>query len=482
MANTSSTNMDKSYAQWSFIQRRAPIWLLVYVSILHGLMLLYDVAHPARFLNADRANERWDATQTFLSIHANKTELIHYFVSHGIIGDYFFQTLFYRLGGQYTVILAQICLLIMSVVALYRLTAMLTHSAHAGLATALLYVHLPQSLVFPHVLSSEAIFDPLVIMSFYFAIRSCIAKNQRWHKLIMSALLLGLATVVRPITALWPCVFVVLFLLSGIRAKQSVMYFILALLPLICWMTFIWSQTGIFSMGSSSHDLGHNLYHRVKVIISFMPEKKQKEASRDFLSVPSGHERATMSITRYLHFGIEYPRAFFAHLATDGIVYLGKSGIEKLTVDYFRIIDSTKRRILTDPNTGWRQWVESMGLFPAMGRLLTNYPILMFFSILGVILMVGIWFLSAVGTWYEITLFDRRSIVAENLCLLIISLFPLYVFATSQVTTIMQSRHRAPAEFSLCIMSVLGWKALRAKYAKIYADRSHNSAPLQKDI
>jgi hypothetical protein len=49
---------------------------------------------------------------------------------------------------------------------------------------------------------------------------------------------------------------------------------------------------------------------------------------------------------------------------------------------------------------------------------------------------------------------------------LLLTLFVLYVAATAQLVDRAQSRHRAPAEFALCLLAAAGWAALRARRQK----------------
>ena len=49
---------------------------------------------------------------------------------------------------------------------------------------------------------------------------------------------------------------------------------------------------------------------------------------------------------------------------------------------------------------------------------------------------------------------------------LLLTLFVLYVAATAQVVDAAQSRHRAPAEFALCLLAVAGWRALQSRKDK----------------
>ena len=43
---------------------------------------------------------------------------------------------------------------------------------------------------------------------------------------------------------------------------------------------------------------------------------------------------------------------------------------------------------------------------------------------------------------------------------LLLAAFVVYIFATAQAVDAAQSRHRAPAEFALCVLAVAGWAAL----------------------
>ena len=83
----------------------------------------------------------------------------------------------------------------------------------------------------------------------------------------MSALMLGLATLIRPITMLWPIIVVlsaVFFSLGNFRRGLMIQYLGVSTLPLIIWMSFLYVATGQFSMGSSGHDIPHNLYNRFR--------------------------------------------------------------------------------------------------------------------------------------------------------------------------------------------------------------------------
>src|SRR5437868_2424706 len=72
---------------------------------LHAAMFVYDLAHPDRFLNADRAGERIQVVEGFARA-VRSGDLLAYLTSHGIVGDWLPQALLYAAGGQYFVIAA----------------------------------------------------------------------------------------------------------------------------------------------------------------------------------------------------------------------------------------------------------------------------------------------------------------------------------------------------------------------------------------
>ncbi|TMG78637.1 MAG: hypothetical protein E6H77_05990 [Betaproteobacteria bacterium] len=135
---------------------------------LHAAMFVYDLAHPGRFVNADRAGERIQVVAGFGEAMQSGDPLA-YLTSHGIVGDWLPQALLYAAGGQYFVIAAQVLLALASVLWVHEIGLRLGLRENAAQGAALLYALLPHTLVFPHQLASEAISVPLVILGFRLA-------------------------------------------------------------------------------------------------------------------------------------------------------------------------------------------------------------------------------------------------------------------------------------------------------------------------
>jgi hypothetical protein len=402
----------------------AAVRLVAPLAALHVAMFFFDLLHPERFLSADRAGERLGVIQGL----AQSNDLSAYLAAHGIVGDWLPHALLYLAGGQPLVVAVQIVLALLSALWVMQLGRRLGLDERAAGGAALLYALLPHSLVYPHQLATEAIFVPLVILSFRLAMGAG------------SGLALGLATLIRPITLLWP------FIHSLLRPGRGKAYLALALAPLLLWMSFIFFATGEFSMGRSGHDLGNNLYFRLQRMAADVPEA-QRPPERG-----AGETKATLG--EYVAFVVAHPAVTAKYAARDFAVLGFKSGIERVVLDYLNLYPEARGE-LQAADGGWRSQVDRGGV-QAILELVRKQPALVGSAALGAVGFTVLMLLALYGAL-------RWVRTAERLALVV---FVLYIFATSQVVDAAQSRLRAPAEFALCILAVAGWLALRQRGEK----------------
>ena len=405
--------------------------LVAPLAALHGAMLLYDLQHPQRFLNADRAGERIEVIRGFAAA-LRSGDTLAYSVGHGIVGDWLPQALLYILGGQYLVIAAQVILALASVLWVREIGLRVGLRESSANAAALVYALLPHTLVFPHQLATEAIFVPLVVLAFRLSISAA------------GGAALGFATLVRPITVVWPMVAAVVQRAPNARRTVFVAW---ALAPLLAWMALVLAATGEFSMGRSGHDLGANLYNRMQRMAAPLPESQRPPVK------PEGHTKATLG--EYLSFVAAHPAAAAAHSARDVVAIAFKSGIERVTLDYLDLFPDA-RKALQQSDGGWRTSLEQRGALATLAGLLGAQPGLVLSSALASVLFTLLMALAAYGAVVSLA---RRE-------WLLLTLFVLYVAATAQVVDAAQSRHRAPAEFALCLLAVAGWRALQSRKEK----------------
>jgi len=406
--------------------------LLLPLAVLHLAMLGYDAAHPDRFLRADRADERM---QIILGLPgaAAKGETLSYIAGHGVAGDWLPQGLIYLAGGPYALIVVQVVLALLSIVWVRDIGRWAGLDEKRASLAASIYALLPHTLVFPHQLASEALFVPLVILGF---------RATGWR----SGLALGLATLVRPLAILWP-----LAQAAVLRPSSTARTLLLvaAFAPVLGWMTFELAKTGEFSMGRSSHDLGRNLYARVGRMAASLPEQERLAAQ------PAGVR--SLSVGEYLGFVIAHPLSAAMHSGRDVAALGFKSGIERLTLDYLDFFPA-ERDYVQDSRGGWRVTAEQLGVLGTVQELARRAPFLIATSAAAGVLFVLFMLLAATGAW--------RSFQERHVHRLLLALFVLYIFVTAQAVDAAQSRHRAPAEFALCLLAVAGWAAVRRRLEK----------------
>ena len=405
---------------------RAPAgaWRLVApLAALHAVMFVYDLQHPDRFMNADRTGERIAVIEGF-GRALTAGEGASYYTQHGIVGDWLPQGLVHLAGGQYLLIALQVALMLASVLWLREIAVRVGLRERHASAAALVYALLPHTLVFPHQLATEALFVPLVILAFRLSIGPS------------GGLALGLATLIRPITVLWPFVMAAFH-----RGGKRIVFVAMAIAPLVVWMTCVYFSTGEFGMGRSGHDLGGNLYERMQRMGATLPEAERPARK------PAGQTKATLG--EYLAFAAAHPVVFVAHGARDVATLGVKSGIERLTLDYLNLFPEV-RKSLQAANGGWRANVEKRGALATFTDMVRTQPGLISTSAAASLAFVAFMALALAGVFAL-----RRNREA-----LLLAAFVVYIFATAQAVDAAQSRHRAPAEFALCVLAVAGWASL----------------------
>ena len=424
-------------------------------------MLVYDYYHPEVFLNADRASSRWNSVEA-LSEAWRDSATIEYLSSQGNPGDYLPQAMLLFSLGKFGLIAAQIVLVLLSGYAVYRIARILGMSVAAAQVSAVLYLVLPHSLVFAHQLATEAIHVPLLLISTWLLLEYC--ASRRLLPLWVSGLLVGLTNLVRPVTILWPVLGA--SMLARIGTPRAVSYLALAYLPVLVWVTFVHVYSGEGGLGASSRDMGHNLYQRVVRISKTLPSDASERVAANYLNQG---ETGTLSPVEYAAFVVEYPKAATMHSLRDLAVFAGKSGIERLTIDYFALGEG--RRALQDNDTGWRYHLETQGVVATMAYLWRTQGVVLIASLIGAAFMVLLLLAAVLGGVRLLLEFPKFDLTRQIAAVLVLAL-PIYVAVFSQVVNAVQSRHRAPAEGAIVMLAVYGAVWLRGEIAR----RSRSSA------
>jgi 4-amino-4-deoxy-L-arabinose transferase-like glycosyltransferase len=433
-------------------------WVIVaFVAIVHLGLLIYEQSYPDIFLKGDRAVVRASIFKEYMATGNDWQSLSLFFQSHGLVGDYFPQLTFYQGGGQVAVVLFQILLLLLSIIAIFHLVMLLTESWKIAATAICLYALLPHTLVFPHQLVSEAIFIPLVVISFYYLARG-ILGSALLRYLLLSGVFLGLSSVIRPITILWPpvvAVIVILFSSQHLKRFHLILYVGVSSIPMLVWMSFMHTQTGEFTMGASMQDAPHNLYQKVKRIATTLPEHDRKRIQEKYLDT-DGEAKNTITPKQFLSFVSTEPIAFTKHVFRDLVVVSVKSGVNQFTLSYLDGYEEAMSTLRKGENNWRKQW-ERRGLIPTIAWITGKYPVLLIVSIFGSLLFFILLVYSIVGGIRLVHIANRGADAAgKRSYVWSMIIFIIYIFSVSLVVNAMQSRHRAPFEFILCIFAAVG--------------------------
>jgi hypothetical protein len=443
------------------IRRIAATLLSLYV-MLHAGLLIYDFHHPDVWLKADRANERIDHIREFPQTSGVWAQL-DYIGRHGAPGDYLIQVTVYDLGGFASMLLAQVTLCIVSVVCVYRMARTVLGGGRLPLLVACLYALLPQTLIFPHQLSAEAWFVPLVVFGFYCMTRWFDTRAPR--PAFLSGLYFAGATLTRatvlPFALLFPLV-----LRRGKSANSRAPYYLALVIPVFAWVTMVHTYTGKWSLGEgTSASVGNNLMFKARFIADTFPPEAREKAQQRYIA-PALNRDGLLTVTEYARFCADYLGPCTSQVAQDALNFFFKSGIERLTLDYLGLLPEKERietqRARPGSSRGWAQEVRSRGALAAAEFYLAKYPLVVGASLLAALAFGLVTLIYAAGTVDALigllkhAVEDRRRLV-----LALLAIFPPYLFAASSVVSSMQSRHRAAAEFAILIVAGNGWRVCR---------------------
>ncbi|RYG35869.1 MAG: hypothetical protein EON93_05955 [Burkholderiales bacterium] len=167
---------------------------------LHLALFVYDVIVGfAPFLQGDRAWDRMAILQNMLKAPAG--EWLKAAVNATVVpGEYLFQIPVYLIAGTGGVVLLQVVLTVLSVGCVAAIGRNLFSWRFAGLAAALVYMLVPQNIVYPHQFVTEAISTPFCVFFLYFMVRYL--KQGTWTLALYAGLCLGIAIFSRPSLAL----------------------------------------------------------------------------------------------------------------------------------------------------------------------------------------------------------------------------------------------------------------------------------------
>lgn len=465
--------LESSLIQNSVVTR-VVYWVIgSFIALTH--LLLSFVSDSDSFIRADRSPQRLKAITRLIDSSQTFDSFIHQLSAQGNVGDYGIHAALYWFAGPPGVIAFQIVLAVASTLCVISISYHAFNSRAIAIASGLIYSLLPQSLAFPHQLTSEALANPLVIFGTASFLRALGPRN-RTLPWILAGASFGFAALIRPALILLPLSAALLLICidrKRMRSSQLGIFIACGVAPFLLWGLFMLSQTGQFGPGQSNQDLGINLSQSTAKVL--LAEGLAKADGR-----PPEWLQRRLTLPEYLHFVAKYPGGFTNLYIANTFVMLADSGIGRLYVDVLGI-GAEARLQLMNPLTGWRAQLTNHGLLAMLEAGWRVAPGTILVGVVGALgfalINVGVLIAYLVLLHRDSALRNALTPLTQRWCLAFMLIIPIYVLTTSQVTAYAPSRLRSQGEFAWAILACIGWAVV---FRQRHVVRSSAQVPRQE--
>lgn len=441
--------------------------ILLVFAFIHIPIFIFGLANHAPFMAGDRAGSRLeiieyvfqlnnktnaDQTSIHLSEQANSS-LISRIIETGYPGDYLVQGLLFSTGGTHLVIVFQLALSLLAVLMFFKLIMLLQPSSRVATLSALIYMILPGSLILPHQLAGEALFNPLMIIGFYFIVRYFESRPSIIF-LLTGLFFITLTIFVRQQMLLYPFLLITLVILLGRQSVKRDVTCIVAICIAIPmgWTLFQQSQSSQFSLGNQS----------VTVSSGFGETAKRMQVigrldNDDSQSIPD-----EFSPVEFLGFIADHPVAFIKLKAGEVTNLFLNSGSYSVATHHFGLFSGA------GDTTFWKSLRDQKNLLAIAQEVLNRGPLLVLVVFGGTFLWGLVLIGSCLGGYY----FYREASVST---LSKATLFSLLIFSLTIVLIASDVRwgHRTPVEFFIVFLFVF---YLNRRRSVSPANEAHSSA------
>jgi hypothetical protein len=427
--------------------QRFPLSVLVLFLLVHGLLLWFDISNPQAFFQGDRAKGRYSKIQYLYCTEHSTASYTSRLLEQGDPGDYVIHGALYCLGGPYLVIVFQIVLNFFAVFGLYKIASLLYLRRRYCIICAVSYMLLPGSLMQPHTLVTEGIFNSLVIYSLYFMLQ-VMEKEFRRSAFIFASLFMGLAIMVRFQLVLFPVLFAAIFCCyyRNECLKRVTLIAMVSFAPLVGWLVFVYTQTGQLGLGPSDHSLGFNFFIRVV----------RMSKIGGFVFDPSLYINKQMPLLDFVWYVYEHPISYLRTLFYGIVNLLFNPGVNHFAGHYLGVLDTAEK---------WGYWSDLRdrdGLASMLADVANWGPLFIAVFVGATVVWLVFLATSAVGAW--LFLKDRRINWATKSILM--SFFVYGLLIVPLVGGGSRWTHRTPIEFIMAMfiaMAVDWYSNLRSR-------------------
>jgi 4-amino-4-deoxy-L-arabinose transferase-like glycosyltransferase len=438
------------------------LWVLIAIFVgVHGLLLVHDWRDPEALLKGDRAGGRIEKIQYLLGLEDRPDACRNLTVPAtapdstadrlivlGDAGDYVLDAALFAVGGGAAIIGFQLVLALIAAISVYRLAVLLGQPRRYAFIAAAVYILLPGSLMQPHTLVTEGLFNPLVVIALYLIVRG-VEEEFRRGVFMLALALLAVAIFVRLQLLLYP---IVLAVILGYHWRdrglsRTVPIFLVCFLFPLGWMLFVYVQTGQFSMGASDHSFGRNLFETAA--------RMARIGHRSF--DPSAYPGKEMSVPAFVSTVLDNPGIYLRLKASELTNQFLNPGVYIFAGHYLGILETTSSW------TYWKEIRDQQGLLSVAVEIIRwgpTFAVVFFGSAL-------IWGLFLVFTALGLVVFVRDWRSTDTSKTILIS-YLVYGALIVQASSGVRWTHRTPIEFVMVLLFSAGieWTARRWNSAR----------------
>lgn len=420
--------------------------------LIHIPLLIHDIQSPKAFQKADRGYVRMGKIRYMLYgyIPPKAKRLLDFdsipdssfqrAIQLGEAGDYLVHALLYKAGGRGLVIAVQLVLTCLSIFALFLLALELGLNTEWAVTTAALYMLLIGNLLQPHILATEGLFNPLLVMGITTLV-ICINRSLPYRYWLIATALLGVTVFIRTQMLLLPLVFacILWWYMKGHPRRPATLLLWLAVLPLLLWDGIAMMASDRMQLTPKGADITMHLQTRLERMHVILGIPKQKVDDEDTVTVP-----------KFMHAVYEHPMAFAKTVLIDNANYLLNPGITYLLrhIEVFKFESKSGYRYFarlrdTGGIVGVFLGLFDRGLLYALSFLVTATA------------WLAVLVLAVRGVWLWVT---TDSLRVENRPAIRAMLFSvvIYVFCIIQLAGISRWSLRQPAEFVIVLLATFG--------------------------
>ena len=433
---------------------RSNLWIItVLFLLLHSGFLVQGFSNPESFMAGDRAATRLEkiryvflgdshrpdadavSVQAPTDLSPGVFSLKARLIETGTPGDYAIHGVFYRLGGEFGVIVVQLVCWYIALLCLYQLALLIGCSARFALLAVILYMILPGSLIYPHELASESLYNPLTLIGMY-ALCSHRESGFRYWKLLLGVSLLALAIALRFQLVLYPFVLAMVIAVYDRqrRIPQIALICAISFLIPISWALFVKSQTGEARIKSSDND----------VALEFYKTAQRVSSVGNFEFDETNYPDHTMGVSEFVGFISKHPTAYLRLKALHVVNLAANPGIYSLMGHHLNLLEGAGDKQY------WQQLRNREGYGGVLREIIQRGPGLA----ITIALSLVAWCLFLLMAVLGFFIFLRNPIPMKGTKAVLLS-FAIYSCVIVQVSNDVRWGHRTPIEFFLAILCVI---------------------------